>query len=603
MIQTTAPTPSAAPIGAIAAALALPAGATTFASLLDGTGEPATPKHTLHTGEFTPAMPEVGDATAETLKDGLAALALQAGAAALPRRAPRAGVPAGTPIMPPGATPPPGTTQAPRPANGAPEGRPEIIASHAALAAAIALPAVRRGGDMPTAISKPIPSGETLPGHGQLPADAVGKVEAPGGKDSGNILPEGTMQPVSAEALTAVLPSTPIRPASGATEPLAALPPSVAVAPGRQEPIIDTAPRATTPLRETTVRPNATALPASAIRPAAVTSIPPPEVSTIRFERIDVVHAEPRATPNAPLAPAAMPVAPAPFASAPPARTDHGLSSAALESLPPIAAPSLKARPSINAAPTPRPAAPIEPAVLSVNMPVATPAVVTATTADAHPAPTPTAAHGDETAERLSIKPRESEAAAIRPLPTTAQHTASIVPTLAETVPAATGTIEVTTFTPPADAPHDFDALVARLGEAREAAAPHLVRTAFEHAEFGRVAMQLRHEDGGLSVTLASHDPEFTGAVQAAAASMAGGSAGNSDQPRQDSPASPQGQSQNTAQANAGGQGQQQARTDASGQQARREGGSQPSGRQDQPQSGSQQRGREQRSGGSDVYA
>ncbi len=236
-------------------------------------------------------------------------------------------------------------------------------------------------------------------------------------------------------------------------------------------------------------------------------------------------------------------------------------------------------------------------------MPVATPAAFTATTADAHPVTAPTAAHGDATEEPLSIKPRDSEAAAIRPLPTTAQHTASIVPTLAETVPATTGTIEVTTSTPPADAQHDFDTLVARLGEAREAAAPHLVRTAFEHAEFGRVAMQLRHDDGGLSVTLASHDPEFTGAVQAAVASMAGGSAANSDQPRHDNPAPQQGQSQNTAQAHAGGQSQQQARADASGQQARREGGSHSSGQRDQPQSGSQQRGREQRSGGSDVYA
>jgi hypothetical protein len=163
---------------------------------------------------------------------------------------------------------------------------------------------------------------------------------------------------------------------------------------------------------------------------------------------------------------------------------------------------------------------------------------------------------------------------------------------------------------PATEAPLDFDTLVSRLADAREAASPHVVRTAFEHAEFGRVAMQVQHEDGGLNVTLSSRDPEFASAVQAAAASVAagfaGGSGSNGDQPRHDQPPAQQqnAASQNTAQAGTGGQGQQ-ARTDASGQQARRDG--QPGfagGQERDRRQDSSDRGRSQQpSQGSGVYA
>jgi hypothetical protein len=158
------------------------------------------------------------------------------------------------------------------------------------------------------------------------------------------------------------------------------------------------------------------------------------------------------------------------------------------------------------------------------------------------------------------------------------------------------------------DAPQDFDTLVSRLAEAREAAAPNVVRTAMAHGEFGRVSMQLDHSDGGLSVTLASRDPEFTGAVQAAAAAMAGNGSPGGDQPRQDGSAAQQNnahsqtQAQSGPQTNTASQGQQ-ARADASGQQSRREGGgfARP---QDQQQPGTPGRNRgEQRSDGSGVYA
>lgn len=608
MIQTTAPTPGAAPKGAIAA-LASPTGATppdaTFAALLGGTTALATPEQTLQTDEVALVTPEVADAlTVDTLKgaqDGLAALAIQAGVAAIPRHSARTDLPTGTPIMPPGATPPPVTTQTPRPLTLAPEGRPAAIASHAALAAAIALPPLRPVGDASLAMPLPMPSRETPPASVEPVVDLVGKVDAAGGKDDGNILPDGTAQPDPAETLAADLPSMAILAPSEAFDPLAALPPLGTTGPAvRQGPVQAPSPRAAAALMET-VRPNITPLAAGPARPASVASPPSPEVGAVRFERIEVVRAEPRPPSGAQIPTAPTTGVSAPAVSIPPAPSDPALPSAAPEPWPAIALGPLKPRPTVNAAPAPRPAALIEPAVATVTTPVAAPPAATASD-DHHPAVIPTAPR-DEATEPQPAKPRDAETAAARPLPRTALHGAPMAPTLTEAEPASTFAIAPASSPPTADAPHDFDALVNRLGEAREAAAPHLVRTAFEHAEFGRVAMQVRHEDGGLAVTLASHDPEFTGAVQAAAASMAGGSAGNPDQPRQDSPTPQQGQSQNAAQSNAGGQNPQQARADASGQQPRREGGSHSSGRQDQPQSGSSQRGREQRSGGSDVYA
>lgn len=66
-------------------------------------------------------------------------------------------------------------------------------------------------------------------------------------------------------------------------------------------------------------------------------------------------------------------------------------------------------------------------------------------------------------------------------------------------------------------APHDFARLVARLDEAREGGGTLGVHTSLVHAQFGHVSLRLRPEEGGMSVTLASADPEFAGAVIAAA--------------------------------------------------------------------------------------
>lgn len=134
---------------------------------------------------------------------------------------------------------------------------------------------------------------------------------------------------------------------------------------------------------------------------------------------------------------------------------------------------------------------------------------------------------------------------------------------MAQTAPArivdVVPAISATQSTP--DQPHDFAALVERLSQAREAASPQLVRTALQHAEFGRVSLQFRQDDANLSVTMASADPAFNAAVHsAAAASLAGNAAGQGDrsdnqqQQSHQQPAAPQQQS-----ASAGsGQGQQQ---------------------------------------------
>ncbi len=128
------------------------------------------------------------------------------------------------------------------------------------------------------------------------------------------------------------------------------------------------------------------------------------------------------------------------------------------------------------------------------------------------------------------------------------------------------GTAPVAAPTPTAgsEQPHDFATLVDRLSEAREAASPQVVRTALHHADFGRVSLQFRHDDGNLSVTMANADPAFTSAVHnAVAASASGSAAGNGDQPRQEGQQGLQQQSATQQQAATSGNGQGQAQQQA----------------------------------------
>lgn len=64
--------------------------------------------------------------------------------------------------------------------------------------------------------------------------------------------------------------------------------------------------------------------------------------------------------------------------------------------------------------------------------------------------------------------------------------------------------------------PHDFSALVDRLVEARNAMAPQEATMTVKHAEFGDVSLRFTHQDGALSVSMTSQDPDFDRAVNAA---------------------------------------------------------------------------------------
>lgn len=65
--------------------------------------------------------------------------------------------------------------------------------------------------------------------------------------------------------------------------------------------------------------------------------------------------------------------------------------------------------------------------------------------------------------------------------------------------------------------PHDFATLVERLAEARETARGGVAELAVNHADFGKVSMSFRHDEGiGLTVGLSASDPEFAQAVSAA---------------------------------------------------------------------------------------
>ncbi|MEP7222273.1 MAG: hypothetical protein ABI673_06350 [Novosphingobium sp.] len=67
-----------------------------------------------------------------------------------------------------------------------------------------------------------------------------------------------------------------------------------------------------------------------------------------------------------------------------------------------------------------------------------------------------------------------------------------------------------------AEPAHDFSVLVDRLVAAREAAMPHPVHASLAHAEFGQVQLTFAHDAAGLTVAMASSDPDFARAVTAA---------------------------------------------------------------------------------------
>ena len=77
----------------------------------------------------------------------------------------------------------------------------------------------------------------------------------------------------------------------------------------------------------------------------------------------------------------------------------------------------------------------------------------------------------------------------------------------------------------------DFAAVVDRLIEARDAAIVRPVAMTLRHQEFGPVSVQFRSGEDGLTVTMASLDPDFARAVNAAAAPAS--ASNHRDTPRQ----------------------------------------------------------------------
>lgn len=83
---------------------------------------------------------------------------------------------------------------------------------------------------------------------------------------------------------------------------------------------------------------------------------------------------------------------------------------------------------------------------------------------------------------------------------------------------AVTNAAPTAPFTPPAtvQGPQGFSQLIDRLVAARESAQPQTATVALAHADFGPVELRFSPDSQGLSVTMASSDPDFARAVQAA---------------------------------------------------------------------------------------
>lgn len=668
MIQTTAPTLSAclSPTGAGATSTAAPGA--DFAALLQVTQGPAsaTADSTLDTDEVvggalaSVALPEIVKGTQE----GLAALALQAGAAApVPTETGLAFAPPTRKITAPQAdTAPPGPGNPALPAASVVQvGAGGTDASAAATIPATMLPvrlppappgvaapaftprpATVRTGPMPrgTVDILPVPTS----GAGETATRVDGKDGNPSGKTLPSIEPptrresksktaadaDPVVQAIEASAepadpLPNTLPQAPSPQVAPASEKVVALPTFTVTLAGEVVPqpsivhaSVKSGQTPATPLAAT-VQPRAPIVP----RPTAPADA---SVQAVRLEPIEIVPVPVQTIASSPdqafppettMAPAPATAQPGPLPVVTPTTTPLAEAPLPIATVAPDhsdASPAQRTAPMHLATTAPdarvslRSAVPDAPDAQPSAIPHATLRDPSAKLRTAAPEERPGQTAGPDEPERPASRPLDRHAG-VQPLPAEATP----VPNVA---PASDGA--ATTAPSPTETPQDFDTLVSRLAEAREAASPHVVRTALTHGEFGRVSMQIGHEDGGLSVTMASRDPEFAGAVQVAAAAMAGSASTGSEQPRQDgsaqqqqqatqgqNPSQAQGQAQGQSglQASTGGGQGQQARADASGQQSRREEGNSPQPQDRQPSGSPARGGRGEQRPGSGVYA
>lgn len=117
-----------------------------------------------------------------------------------------------------------------------------------------------------------------------------------------------------------------------------------------------------------------------------------------------------------------------------------------------------------------------------------------------------------------------------------------------------------------APGPQDFAQLIDRLLAARDAAQPHSVTMALNHADFGAVELRFHQDGAGLAVAMTSADPDFTRAVQAAmptASSSNDGQAGLGRQPGFGSGQADQHSGQQSGQSQTAGRGHDHSRRDA----------------------------------------
>lgn len=610
MIQSTAPSLTAALSPASGAPAAAAAGGD-FAALLGvapavtavpvaGAALPMV--ETLPVAEQETAAP-LSDAV-KGAQDGLAALVRQAGAAS---QAPAISLPVmpGNPMISATLTPPSSATSpialtAHLPALAQP------AEQSAPAAAAVPMPVPAKA-DEPALEATPTLAKAAITADAPMAkADAkalpIVKSDGKSGKPTGKLLPPATeARPAKAKDETAASDTS--RPnATPAGQPGDG---GVAAKVSVDLPIPTPIAGAALPLPEASV-PRPAAAPTQdaatpvAPPPAAATVIPA-EVRAIRFEPIEIVRAPARSIPVAagsavgpvaealPVADAVLPVTPDraalpivtrvdaepsppiarlvvnattaptakqpksvlpdPVVTAPAAETDHP-AARSLASQPQVAARDPLAR-QATADPQDGPAFPL-PANASSAAPIAAPTappIATSTARKEHTGAAPSAMAPEDLGETETRSPAEADKPAARPVETTVRPSTGQTLT-ADLGPVAPDVASAPAPSTPAETPHDFDTLVSRLAEAREAAAPHVVRTAFEHAEFGRVAMQLGQDENGLSVTLSSRDADFAPSVQAAAAAVASSAASsNADQQRHDAPTSQQ--------QNPNGQGQQ----------------------------------------------
>lgn len=155
----------------------------------------------------------------------------------------------------------------------------------------------------------------------------------------------------------------------------------------------------------------------------------------------------------------------------------------------------------------------------SVAEPVAAPQVPAPASAEARPASAPLlrveiALPAAAQTERPSETRPAQRRTGLTATPTATAPVLSPDPSMAQ--PAATLLSVAAPVSAEALRPHDFAALVDRLVAAREAVQPHAATLTVAHAEFGAVELRFRHEERGLTVSLASADPDFARAAAAA---------------------------------------------------------------------------------------